>query len=100
VTAGGKQGGRSKADVSARRRADIWKLHRRGWTNREIARRLGCHHSLVAYYLKTGPGSPVTARRRSNGEPDGTKPKIANRSPREPQGAQILSFDDRRRRQA
>jgi len=39
MTAGGKQGGRSKADVSARRRATIWQMHNRGNGVREIARR-------------------------------------------------------------
>ena len=43
-------------------RAEVWKLHRRGWTNRQIARCLGWHHSLVAYYLKTGPGEPSDRR--------------------------------------
>jgi Homeodomain-like domain len=78
MTIGMGRGGQSPSDVSLRRRAEVWKLHRRGWTNRHIARRLGCHHSLVAYYLRTGQGSPVTARRRSNGEPGG-----ASRPPNE-----------------
>src|ERR1035437_463412 len=91
-----KPSGRSPDAVSLQRRKDIWRLHRLGWGNRHIARRLTIHHSLVAYYLKTGPASP--AARPSNGDP--VKAKIAIRSPAEEKGATIISLDARRRRGA
>jgi IS30 family transposase len=94
MTAGGKQGGRSKADVSARRRATIWQMHNRGNGVREIARRLGLHPSTVAYYLKD---KKTPTRRSIVGPP---KEQTDSRPTPQEHSAQVLSLDARRRRQA
>lgn len=94
MTAGGKQGGRSKADVAAQRRRIIWQMHNRGNGVREIARRLGLHPSTVSWYLR----DKMTPTRRSIvGDP---KEETDDRpTPQEPV-AQVLSLDARRKRQA
>ena len=94
MSAGGKQGGRSKSWVSDQRRATIWRMHRRGVGVRQIARSLGLHPSTVAYYLR----DPKTPTRRSIVGPP--KEQTDNRpTPQEPI-AQVLSLDARRKRQA
>ena len=89
MTAGGKQGGRSKADVSARRRADIWAMHNRGNGVRQIARHLGLHPSTVSYYLR----DKKTPTRRSivgpqedqtDDRPTPPEPKAKGSQPRRP----------------
>lgn len=94
MTAGGKQGGRSKADVSARRRATVWAMHRRGQGIRQIARRLGLHPSTVAYYLRD---KKTPTRRSIVGPPE---EQTHNRPTPQEHSAQVLSLDARRRRQA
>jgi len=91
MSAGGKQGGRSKADVSAQRRATIWRMRGRGQGVRQIARSLGIHPSTVSYYLR----DKMTPTRRSIVGP--SEEQTDNR--RTPK-AKVYSLDARRRRQA
>ncbi len=94
MSAGGKQGGRSKSWVSDQRRKTIWSMHRRGVGLRQIARSLGLHPSTVGHYLK----DPKTPTRRSIVGPP--EENTDNRpTPQEPV-AQVLSLDARRKRQA
>jgi hypothetical protein len=56
MTVGRSQAGGRRTQSRFQRRKDIQRLHRLGWCNRHIARRLTIHQNLVTYYLKTGPG--------------------------------------------
>jgi IS30 family transposase len=85
----GKQGGRSKSDVAAQRRAVIWAMHRRGVGLRRIARQLGLHPSTVSHYLK----DPMTPTRRSIVGPQ--EEKTDNRPTPE---AEVISLAARRRK--
>lgn len=85
MSAGGKQGGRSKSWVSDQRRATIWRMHRRGIGLRQIARSLGLHPSTVAYYLR----DPKTPTRRCIVGPP--KEQTDNRPTPQEHSAQVLA---------
>jgi predicted transcriptional regulator len=47
--------GRATAEISAKRRREVWRMHDRGMTQRAISRKIGISLSSVQHFLKGRP---------------------------------------------
>ena len=67
----------------------ILSLHRKGWSQRQIAIELGINRETVARYIKRVGTAPKPANAPSGSEPLGSDPKPANAPP----GSEPLGSD-------
>jgi transposase len=67
----------------------ILSLHRKGWSQRQIATELGINRETVARYIKRVGAAPKPANAPSGSEPLGSDPKPANA----PSGSEPLGSD-------